>query len=64
MEKYANEEDRKKALLEFMEKHEKVKKEGYAGILPNGNLVDRREFPNALPLQYNPMFNIPHPKDL
>lgn len=58
------EEQRKKEFLEWHEKHEKVKSEGYAGILPNGNLVDRREFPKAIPLQENEMFNIPKPKKL
>ena len=35
---------------------------GYAGVLPNGNIVDRREFPDALPVQKNEMFNVPKPK--
>lgn len=59
-----NEEERKKAFLEEFEKHQKVKSEGYAGILPTGQMVDRREYPNALPLPYNPTLGIPHPKQL
>jgi hypothetical protein len=55
---------RKRLFLEEFEKHQKVKADGYAGFLPNGNLVDRRDFPNAIPLQYNPMLNIPHPQKL
>lgn len=37
---------------------------GYAGILPNGNIVDRREHPSAVPVQENKMFGIPPPKPL
>lgn len=59
-----NSEEQRKLFLEQFEKYQKVKSEGYAGMLPNGNLVDRREFPNAIPLQYNQLLNIPHPKQL
>lgn len=45
-------------------KHEQVKKDGYAGVLPNGNIVDRREHPGALPMQQNSMLGIPKPKNL
>lgn len=37
---------------------------GWAGCLPNGNIVDRRYFPEALPIQENSMFGIAKPKDL
>lgn len=37
---------------------------GYAGILSNGNIVDRREFPEAIPIQANTLFNVAKPKDL
>ena len=37
---------------------------GYAGINPNGNIVDRREFPKAIPIPENKMFGIPSPKSL
>ncbi len=37
---------------------------GYAGTLPNGNIVDRREFPDAMPVQKNSMFNVPEPKPI
>lgn len=37
---------------------------GYAGILPSGQIVDRREHPTAVPCQENPMFNTPKPKEL
>lgn len=45
-------------------KHEQVKKEGYAGVLPNGNIVDRREYPEALPMQQNSMLGIPKPNKI
>lgn len=37
---------------------------GYAGVLPNGEIVDRREYPNAVPIQENKLFNTPPPKPL
>ena len=46
---------------DLVEIHE-INLSGYAGINPNGNIVDRREFPNAVPVQKNKMFNIPEPK--
>jgi hypothetical protein len=39
----------------------KANREGYAGILPNGNIVDRRIHPNAMPIPENKMMNIPKP---
>lgn len=35
---------------------------GYAGVLSDGKIVDRREYPNAIPIQANTMFNVPKPK--
>jgi len=55
-----NEALRKDDLLSTME----LLKSGYAGCNPNGNIVDRREFPNAVPMQENLMFNTPKPKEL
>lgn len=38
---------------------------GYAGALPsNGMIVDRREYPEAIPAEKNPLFNLPEPKRL
>lgn len=37
---------------------------GYAGILSNGNIVDRRKIPYANTIPANPMFGIPEPKKL
>ncbi|GEM_PF-2784035 len=39
-------------------------KSGYAGTLSNGNIVDRREHPEAHPIPRNYIFNIPEPKEL
>jgi len=39
-------------------------KSGYAGILANGNIVDRREHPGAIPIPANSMFGTPEPKQL
>jgi len=38
--------------------------EGYVGIMPNGNLVDRRKVPEAMPIVGNPMLNIAPAKQL
>ncbi len=35
---------------------------GYAGCLRNGNIVDRREFQEAIPVQKNSMFGVVDPK--
>lgn len=37
---------------------------GYLGMLANGNLVDRREYPEATPMQKNEAMGIPEPKPL
>jgi len=37
---------------------------GYAGILSTGELVDRREHPEAIPVQENKMFGVIKPKPL
>lgn len=50
--------------LAFFEKIQKANKEGYAGILPNGNLVDRRENPLAYPVAENSLFGVAKPKQI
>ena len=40
-----------------------LNKSGYAGCNRSGNIVDRREFPDAVPVQANSLFNIPEPKE-
>lgn len=37
---------------------------GYAGVNSKGTIVDRRKFPDAIPVQANPMFSAPEPKSL
>lgn len=37
---------------------------GYAGVIPNGNIVDRREYSEAIPIPANPLFNTPEPKEI
>jgi len=56
----ATDEERLKELLKTLE----INKSGYAGILPNGNIVDRREHPSATPIKENPLFGVPKPKKL
>ncbi len=46
-----------KDLLKLIE----ISKSGYAGCLRDGSIVDRREFPNAVPVQQNSIFGIPKP---
>lgn len=41
-----------------------INQSGYAGVLSNGNIVDRRIYPHAIPIQKNSLFNIPEPKEL
>jgi hypothetical protein len=39
-----------------------LNKTGYAGVMPNGNIVDRREHPEAIPVQENRMLGVVKPK--
>lgn len=55
-------EERTKSLLEHFEIIKKANREGYAGCLPNGNLVDRRNEPKAYPVAENSMFGITKPR--
>lgn len=41
-----------------------INESGYAGCLPNGNIVDRRIYPEAIPVQENSLLGIPKPKQL
>lgn len=56
--------EQKQVRLKLLQESIELTKSGYAGIDNNGNKVDRRKFPDAVPLQYNPSLNIPHPKEL
>lgn len=51
---------RVKVLMEGIE----LSKSGYAGILSTGQIVDRREHPEAIAMQENSMLGIPKPKDI
>lgn len=42
----------------------KINKSGYAGCMPDGRIVDRREHPEAVPVQENKLFGIPKPKQI
>lgn len=57
-----NETERRELLLKEHAKIQKANKEGYAGCMPNGNLVDRREHPEAMPVAENPIFNVTKPR--
>ena len=61
-------EETKKKLIELgredLVKIHEFTQAGYGGVIPNGNIVDRREFPEAIPLQKNSLLNIPAPKEL
>jgi hypothetical protein len=48
---------------EFFKINEIVKA-GYGGTLQNGNIVDRREHPEAIPLQKNTLLDCPEPKEV
>jgi len=50
--------------IKFLKDSVKLTQTGYAGLDKNGKKVDRREFPDALPLPYNPALNIPYPKSV
>ena len=58
--KKMTEQARLKELLKTVD----IMKSGYAGVMSNGNIVDRREHPEAVAIQENPLFNTPKPKRL
>ena len=39
----------------------KISQSGYGGVLPSGQIVDRREYPTATPIQENSLFGTPKP---
>lgn len=50
----------------MLERHAQIQRwvrEGFAGVLPNGEIVDRREFPKAIPMQKNALLGVPEPKN-
>ncbi len=56
--------EQKEARLKVLVESIELTKSGYAGIDKSGNKVDRRKFPDAVPLLYNPSLGIPHPKEI
>lgn len=45
--------------------HERIRQftaEGWAGVLGNGNIVDRRVHPDAVPIPANSLLGVPEPK--
>lgn len=56
--------ERFKELSDDYKKTTELIKSGYAGILENGNIVDRREHSLAMPIPENSLFGAPKPKDI
>jgi hypothetical protein len=54
----------KKEILKEAQKIIELNKSGYAGITATGQIVDRREFPNAIPVQENSLFGVVKPKKI
>ena len=48
--------------IAMLEKAMAASESGWGGMLPSGQIVDRREHPDAIPLQENSMMGIPKPK--
>jgi len=51
-------EQRRERLLKIKE----LSTTGFAGVMPNGQIVDRREMPQAVPMKRNIYFGIPDPQ--
>lgn len=43
--------------------HDLLSASGYSGCLPNGNIVDRRYFPEAIPVKENKLLGIARPRE-
>lgn len=52
----------KEERIKLLEESIALASSGYGGINRQGDAVDRRIFPDAIPFAYNPSMNIPHPK--
>lgn len=48
---------------DLIEVHE-INKSGYAGVMSDGQIVDRRKHPEAIPVQKNELLGIPESKTL
>ena len=56
--------EKEKKQLEHFAWVEKLNASGYAGVNQQGTIVDRREHPEAIPIQKNSMFGVVEPKKL
>lgn len=54
----------KEALLKHAEWVKELNKSGYAGVNEFGIIVDRRDHPDAVPIQKNSLFGVVEPKEL
>jgi len=52
----------RRRLLLAAEKHLRVKAAGFAGVTKTGMLVDRRDHPDAIPVQRNTLLGVPEAK--
>jgi len=50
--------------LQKLLKAKELCQSGYAGVNKEGKIVDRREFPDAVPMQRNTVFGTPKPKKI
>ena len=50
--------------VDALRKIQEIVSSGYGGVLPNGNIVDRHEHPEAIPIQKNSLLGVPEPKGL
>lgn len=52
----------KTALIQEARRIKEIQDAGYLGVMPDGKLVDRREFPEAIAMQENSLLGTPEPK--
>ena len=48
--------------LKYLLRIQQIVADGYGGVLPNGNVVDRRDHPSAIPILKNDYLCVPEPK--
>ena len=48
--------------VDALMKVREIVNQGFGGVLSNGNIVDRREHPEAIPIQENALLGVPKPK--
>lgn len=48
--------------LKELEDIQAIKKAGYLGVMSSGCIVDRRKYPDAIPMQENKLLGIPAPR--